>query len=159
MPENLYFREAKTQSMLLDSLFIYCKLNPDVGYKQGMHEILAPVVWVISRDAVQLSPTEDGSGTIEDNDQLILSMLSEKHIEHDAFTLFGILMQTAKSFYEVSPIIPPKPGNLASGVSTIVDRSRRIHEELLHKVDPELALHLTEIDILPQIFVMLVVAC
>lgn len=154
MPENLYFREPKTQSMLLDVLFIYCKLNADVGYRQGMHEILAPIVWVVSRDAVQLSATEDGTAAIGDNDPLILSMLSEKHIEHDSFTLFGILMQAAKSFYEVSPMMPSKSGNLAAGNSAIVDRSRRIHEDLLYKVDPELALHLTNIDILPQIFVM-----
>ena len=154
MPENFYFREPKTQAILLDVLFIYCKLNADVGYRQGMHEILAPIVWVVSRDAIRLGTGEEGSETVGDNDQLILSMLSESFIEHDAFTIFGILMQTAKSFYETSMAVPPKSGNSIAGSSAIVERSRRIHEDLLHKVDPELAGHLIEIDILPQIFVM-----
>ena len=39
---------------LRDILFIFCKLNPDVSYRQGMHELLAPVLWVIERDAIDL---------------------------------------------------------------------------------------------------------
>lgn len=138
--------------MLLDILFIYCKLNLDIGYRQGMHEILAPILWVVSRDAVNLETAEEGSESGE-NDSLILSTLSAKYIEHDAFTIFGILMQTAKAFYETSSAMPASAGSSSSG-SAIVERSQRIHNEYLRKVDPELADHLTAIDILPQIFVM-----
>ena len=153
MPENLYFREPETQTMLLDVLFIYCKLNMDIGYRQGMHEILAPILWVVSRDAVTLGDAEEGSVSVGENDALILSTLSPKYIEHDAFTIFGILMQTAKSFYETTSTMPTSAGSM-SGSSAIVERSFRIHNEYLQKVDPELADHLTSIDILPQIFVM-----
>ena len=54
MPENLYFRQPDTQRMLVDILFIFCKLNPDVSYRQGMHELLAPILWVVERDAIDL---------------------------------------------------------------------------------------------------------
>ncbi len=111
-------------------------------------------VYTVSRDAVQLEAAEEGSALVGDNDQLMLSILSERYIEHDSFTLFGILMQTAKSFYETSPLAPPTSGNSAAGSSAIVERSRRIHEDYLNKVDPELARHITDIDVLPQIFVM-----
>ena len=154
MPENLYFREPTTQAMLLDILFIYCKLNADIGYRQGMHEILAPIVWVISRDAIDLQKNEEGSDTSGD-DHLILALLSQKYVEHDAFTIFGIVMQTAKSFYEAAGSIS-QPGTSSSGSSAIVERSQKIHEQYLQRVDPELAAHLTAIDILPQIFVMYV---
>jgi TBC1 domain family member 5 len=153
MPENLYFREPDTQRMLLDILFIYCKLNADVGYRQGMHEILAPILWVVSRDALSLDTKEEGSDSIGENDHLILTILSPKYIEHDAFTLFGILMQTAKTFYETSSNISSS-GSSAMGSSAIVERSRRIHEDYLRKVDPQLTSHLIDIDILPQIFIM-----
>lgn len=63
MPENLYFREPKTQAMLLDILFIFCKLNRDVGYRQGMHELLAPVLWVVERDAIN---TSTSAGSLND---------------------------------------------------------------------------------------------
>ena len=154
MPDNLYFREPATQTMLLDVLFIYCKLNPDVSYRQGMHELLAPILWVVSRDAISLKADEEGSSSRTD-DQMLLSILSQRFIEHDAFTIFGVLMQTAKSFYETTG------GGIKSATgssinSAIVERSCRIHEEYLNMVDPELAQHLQSIDILPQIFLMYV---
>lgn len=35
MPEEPYFRQSDAQQKLLDILFIFCKLNQDVGYRQG----------------------------------------------------------------------------------------------------------------------------
>ena len=86
---------------------------------------------------------------------MLLSILSQRFIEHDAFTLFGILMQTAKSFYETTSS-GVKSATGSSMNSAIVERSRKIHEEYLNMVDPELAKHLHSIDILPQIFLMYV---
>src|ERR1700710_343134 len=98
MPENLYFRQPDTQRMLLDILFIYCKLNPDVGYRQGMHELLAPVLWAVERDAVEIG--DPAKGLAQNGSQAVLqTALDSRYIEHDTFTLFGLIMQTAKSFY------------------------------------------------------------
>lgn len=153
MPENLYFREPPTQKMLLDILFIYCKLNRDIGYRQGMHEVLAPVLWVVSRDAVDptglAAISETNAGPID----LIRAAFDSQYIEHDAFTLFGIMMQTVKTFYEIGTIEPSTTSSTPNN-SPIVKRSQRIHEEHLHRADPELAEHLTIIEILPQIFLI-----
>ena len=78
MPENIYFRQPTTQKMLLDILFIYCKLNPDVGYRQGMHELLAPILWVVERD------TLDETIAYPEADEPISVILSSQHIEHTA---------------------------------------------------------------------------
>lgn len=153
MPENLFFREPSTQRMLLDILFIYCKLNRDIGYRQGMHEVLAPVLWVIARDAMDPMNLEADPKNQAVPDSLILANFDRQYIEHDAFTLFGIIMQTVKSFYEMGGI--EQPGAAASqNHSPIVKRSKRIHEEYLHCADPELAEHLAAIEILPQIFLI-----
>ena len=32
---------------MLDILFCYAKNNPDISYRQGMHEILAPILFVL----------------------------------------------------------------------------------------------------------------
>ena len=150
MPDNSFFREHSTQNLLLDILFIFCKLNADVGYRQGMHELLAPILWVVCHDAIN---TADEAPN--DEDELMLSVLDRNYIEHDAFTLFCIVMQTAKSFYET---MGASHGSAASTTdSPIVVRSQRIHEQYLQRTDPELTKHLTAIDILPQIFVMSVV--
>ncbi|KAL8885016.1 MAG: hypothetical protein Q9192_006721 [Flavoplaca navasiana] len=152
MPENLYFREPATQSMLLDILFIYCKLNPDVGYRQGMHEVLAPILWVVSRDAVDLAVSKPTFGDQNPEHRLICESFDGHYVEHDTFTLFGTIMQTVKSFYEVGTI--PNLPSSASSNSPIVERSRRIHEVYLRQADAELATHLTAIEILPQIFLI-----
>lgn len=153
MPENSYFREPGTQSMLLDILFIFCKLNRDIGYRQGMHEVLAPILWVTSRDAIDPQSFANAAQKDAKSDHLILTCFDPKYLEHDAFTIFGIIMQTVKSSYEAGTNIHANASAPLSG-STIVERSRRIHEEYLLKVDPDLADHLTAIEILPQIFLI-----
>lgn len=150
MPENLYFREPPTQSMLLDILFIYCKLNRDIGYRQGMHEVLAPILWVVSRDAIDPKTLGDQRAVLDD--AMVLN-LDQGYVEHDAFTLFGAVMQTVKSFYETGSINEPTTSGLFNN-SPIVERSKRVHEYYLHHADPELAEHLTAIEILPQIFLI-----
>ena len=150
MPENLYFREPHTQSMLVDILFVYCKLNRDISYRQGMHEVLAPILWVVSGDAIDsqsLGPDH------ADLDGLTLASLDNRYVEHDAFTLFAAIMQTVKTFYEMGSNQEPATAGLLNN-SPIVERSKRIHENYLHHADPELAEHLTAIEILPQIFLI-----
>lgn len=153
MPENSYFRESPTQTMLLDILFIYCKLNRDVGYRQGMHEVLAPILWVISRDVIAVEKPGETEQEHLLESQLLSECLDVRFIEHDTFTLFAIIMQTVKSFYEVGSSSQAAPLG-TPGNSPIVERSRRIHEIYLHQADPELAEHLTAIEILPQIFLI-----
>lgn len=113
-----------------------------------MHEILAPILWVVSRDGIE-SGSLDGDKTKDD--ELYQAMLDLQYIEHDTFTLFCIVMQSVKSSYELG-IGGQQVSNLSN--SPIVDRSKRIHEIYLRKVDPELTDHLNAIEILPQIFLM-----
>jgi TBC1 domain family protein 5 len=149
MQDNFFFREPSTQKKLLDILFIYSKLNPDTGYRQGMHELLAPILWVVDCDAVDPQSLHQGArGEEMENEEMMLDILDAAFVEHDAFNLFCAVMQTTKAFYEVGD----------SKTSPLVGRSRRIHEELLATVDPELEHHLGSIEILPQIYLMYVCA-
>jgi TBC1 domain family member 5 len=149
MQDNFFFREPSTQKKLLDILFVYSKLNPDTGYRQGMHELLAPILWVVDCDAVEPRSSRIGAKSEEvENEGLMLEVLDPDFVEHDAFNLFCALMQTAKAFYEVGD----------SKTSRLVSRSRRIHEDLLAAVDPELERHLVSIEILPQIYLVYVFA-
>ncbi|KAB2572898.1 TBC1 domain family member 5-like protein B [Lasiodiplodia theobromae] len=145
MPDNTYFRQPDTQKMLLDILFIFCKLNPDVGYRQGMHEVLAPILWVVERDAVD--PKEAGVDNRTQHKDLLLDMCNSHFIEHDTFTLFGLVMQNAKAYYEPSK-------TKQSDDSPMLVKCRHIFDKLLPKADPELADHLKEIEVAPQMFLM-----
>jgi TBC1 domain family protein 5 len=157
MPDEEYFRRPETQRVLLDILFVFCKINQDVGYRQGMHEVLAPILWVVEQDAIDRQFYEDSSTA--EADVLLKEILDPAYIEHDTFTLLSLIMRTAKSFYELgepdrqesTPLTASTP---QPGASPIVERSKRIHEVYLARLDPELATHLTKIEILPQIFLM-----
>ncbi|KAI9737462.1 MAG: hypothetical protein M1834_009617 [Cirrosporium novae-zelandiae] len=154
--ENYFFREPSTQTMLLNILFVYTKLNEDVGYRQGMHELLAPLLWVIERDAIQKSDIESVH-VEEQNISLIQDLFNADFIEHDAFTLFSLIMRCAKPFYEHSSNSEENIGGERrrnQGDTAIVARSKKIHEDLLAKVDPELADRLTQLDVLPQVFII-----
>lgn len=45
-----YFKTEKRQAMLLNILFIWSKLHPDTSYRQGMHEIVAPIFYVLEQE-------------------------------------------------------------------------------------------------------------
>lgn len=152
MPDNLYFRQPETQAILLDVLFIWSKLNPDVGYRQGMHEVLALILWVVERDAIEENP----SARVDPGDSVMLAVFNARFIGHDAFTLFCLIMQGLKSSYEPGGTINASlttSGNMVHE-APIIKRSQRIVRNLLERIDPALANHLEEIAILPQLFVM-----
>jgi len=120
-----------------------------------MHELLAPIVYVVDQDAID--PVNVAPGAAED--LTMVEMLDASFIEHDSFALFSKVMDRAKPFYETAE--SPEDQSGGSGgfssqplKSSIVERSQYIHEVLLYKVDPELSTHLKNIEILPQVFLM-----
>ncbi|KAI9759937.1 MAG: hypothetical protein M4579_001970 [Chaenotheca gracillima] len=161
MPENLYFREPTTQKILVDVLFIFCKINRDVGYRQGMHELLAPILWTVERDAIDPASFK-GIRIDSQETELMRDVLSARFIEHDSFTLFSLVMQTAKTFYETgeqdsgqsTADMFSRSNAVPQRLSPIIERSQRIHEDYLARADPALAEHLKNIDILPQVFLI-----
>ena len=145
MQDNFFFREPSTKKKMLDILFIYSKLNPDTGYRQGMHEILAPIIWVVECDAWDSASLPKDDEPQNEGIELMRMALNSDYIEHDSFNLFCAVMQTTKSFYEMGQTKDSSP---------IVARCHRIHEEILATIDPELANHLQVIGILPQVYLM-----
>ncbi|KAJ5232253.1 hypothetical protein N7468_005209 [Penicillium chermesinum] len=148
LQENLFFQDPATKAKLTDILFVYSKLNPDVGYRQGMHELLAPILWVVDRDSVE-KPSERLNDANNEEDGLILDLLDSKFVEHDSFTLFLSVMQTARIYYEHGET---KTTNGQVDVIPIVSRCEYLHKEALMIIDPELAEHLEAVEVLPQIF-------
>ncbi|KAI1005844.1 hypothetical protein K3495_g2377 [Podosphaera aphanis] len=156
MPEEPYFRKPNTQRMLLDILFIFSKENLDIGYRQGIHELLAPILWVVEQDALE-SNDFAVSETDPESDLLMRDILDDNFIEHDAFALLSRVMKSAKVFYQLSEPNDTCTYYSASNIlqpriSPIIERSQRIHMIYLACLDPELANHLAKINVLPQIF-------
>lgn len=47
-----FFLDPQILKLLTTVLFVWCKANPDVSYKQGMNELLASIVFVYFHEAV-----------------------------------------------------------------------------------------------------------
>lgn len=154
MPENLYFRQPATQTMLLETLFIWSKLNQDVGYRQGMHEILAPIVWTIERDAID--PLSASRTTTSTRQKAMLETFNATWVEHDSFIIFAAVMESLKSAFAATSTKAGghKYSTSISSEPEIVARSKRVVGDLLAAADPQLASHIIELEIAPQLFVM-----
>jgi hypothetical protein len=71
-------------------LFIWARENSDTSYRQGMHELLGPIILVLYRDARPL-----------ENDDPLSHLVNSKYIEHDAYQLFERLMRKMKDYFLV----------------------------------------------------------
>lgn len=47
-----FFQDPEILKLLSNVLFVWCKINPDISYKQGMNELLASIVYVYFKEAV-----------------------------------------------------------------------------------------------------------
>ncbi|GAA5934133.1 uncharacterized protein JCM15063_000563 [Sporobolomyces koalae] len=163
-PEIDYFRLASTQNRMTDLLFIYTKLTPDIGYRQGMHELLAPILWKTDLDSLRRSNEPD-------NESLPHLVLSNEHIEHDTWSLFTALMKSCAPFYDhtATVALPRSPSQsrgstglglsavpVASSTATtlvqpIVATAAHLHS-LIATLDPELHAAFTRLQVEPQLY-------
>ncbi|KAI9243403.1 rab-GTPase-TBC domain-containing protein [Phascolomyces articulosus] len=159
-PDVEFFRDAEVQEKMTDILFIYCKLNADVSYRQGMHELLAPFYWVLKEESW---PTEmDELDPSEPANRLIAQTLDPAYIEHDAYILFDKIMKYAKPWYEFNERISTKSQDglrvnipkSSTSLNPVVLSCQRIHHQYLRNADPVLYQHLERYNIEPQLYGM-----
>lgn len=149
-----FFQSAPTQNSMLNILFIWSKLHPDYSYRQGMNELLAPVMLVLSREARPASS------------ELVFQLLDEDFIEHDAFHMFDRIMEVMAIYYtktERSPPVFDEKRKLAESImgDKIVDEDTdlnkkcfQIHHRLLPLVDAPLYEHLQAVGVQPQLYLL-----
>jgi len=154
MPENTFFRDPKIQNSLLNILFIYCKLNQDVSYRQGFHELAAVVYWVVACDALSPDSIPEAEYPLPSSERTMCEVLDSRYIDHDTFSLFQVVMRSAKAWYELGEDNGSGRRGESIGKPPIVQKSKYIHETLLMVTDPELSEHLKTLDVLPQVFLM-----
>ncbi|KAI9479757.1 hypothetical protein IWW42_001156 [Coemansia sp. RSA 1085] len=135
-PEEPYFRHSRVQRLMADMLFVYAKVHSSLQYRQGMHELLAPLLLAVDRDAVART-SEFPTG-----------LLDCSFVEHDTFALFDRLMRLCMPWYQVPPALSPR----ASDAQTPIVAQCQLLMDKLAALDPELSAHLRQMDIEPQLF-------
>lgn len=94
-PEFEFFRMESTQKTLTQILHIWATMHPRISYKQGMNELLAPIVYVMSLEYFDVKAVAAGGevGVIE-------SLLDSRYLEHDAFCLFETIMESMQMLFD-----------------------------------------------------------
>uniref|UniRef100_A0A671NK38 TBC1 domain family member 5 n=1 Tax=Sinocyclocheilus anshuiensis TaxID=1608454 RepID=A0A671NK38_9TELE len=159
-PEMLYFQEEDVRTKLTDILFCYARENERLLYKQGMHELLAPIVFVLHCDHQAFQHASETANPSEE----MKVLLDPKFHEHDAYAMFSLLMETAEPWFssferevrqgkeEMLTSIPfARPQDSGPSVA-IVTKVNRIQDQLVKKHDVELYMHLNRLEIAPQIY-------
>uniref|UniRef100_A0A4W3JRR6 TBC1 domain family member 5 n=1 Tax=Callorhinchus milii TaxID=7868 RepID=A0A4W3JRR6_CALMI len=159
-PEMQYFQQESVRQILTDILFCYARENEQLLYKQGMHELLAPLVFILHCDHQAFSHANESANPSDE----MKVLLNPEFLEHDAYAMFSQLMDTAEPWFSSfeREIRRGKEGMITavpfarpqdSGPSlAIVSKVNRIQDLLLKKHDAELYMHLNRLEIAPQIY-------
>ncbi|KAJ3041164.1 TBC1 domain, member 5 [Rhizophlyctis rosea] len=160
-PDQQMFRSREIQDVMTDILFVWCKLNPDISYRQGMHELLAPVLFVVEFDKLDPSSSAEGLPAVAQ------AVFDPKYVEHDSAVLFYRIMRSTKPWFEVGEdmaVSRPQRGVKGSKYQEhretaenlkpvpIIIVCRRVQNELLRVLDYELHQHLSKHGIEPQLY-------
>nr|XP_030732223.1 TBC1 domain family member 5 isoform X3 [Globicephala melas] len=159
-PEMQFFQQENVRKILTDVLFCYARENEQLLYKQGMHELLAPMVFTLHCDHQAFLHASESAQPSEE----MKTLLNPEYLEHDAYAMFSQLMETAEPWFStfehdgqkgketlMTPIPFARPQDLGPTVA-IVTKVNQIQDHLLKKHDIELYMHLNRLEIAPQIY-------
>ncbi|XP_047137114.1 TBC1 domain family member 5 isoform X2 [Hydra vulgaris] len=153
-PELEFFQNDNIRSMILQILFCYAREKPEVSYKQGMHEIISVIVYVIMKNATAIKDSKEDLSDIK-------IIMDYQFVEHDSYILFTKIMESIQSWFTNVPQpqglkqaldqrIFKNPDNEV--VTAISEKLNRIQGSMLNKYDSALCQHLQKIDISPQLY-------
>ncbi|KAG8966039.1 hypothetical protein FRC03_012615 [Tulasnella sp. 419] len=149
-PEISYFRQSYVQEALTIILFLYSLEHPEIGYRQGMHELLAPIFHAVDYDSLE--------GLQEQGDyaEVTKDFCDRTWVAADSWALFCMIMKYAGTWYEwQEPSRPSSPrGQLdtTAYAAPIVRICNEITSDLLRTVDPALYSKMSQIEVEPQLY-------
>ncbi|KAJ0178626.1 hypothetical protein K1T71_005401 [Dendrolimus kikuchii] len=147
-PDELYFRDKDVQDLMVRVLFFWARSHSNIGYRQGMHEILAPLLFELYQD--RKYATHDISDKLK-------YYLEEEHLEHDSYMLFNTVMRGVEKFYTTGDVVPTSSGRMpiskvVHNPNEVVRYLDKVKDEYLYPLDAELSTHLTNCNISMELF-------
>lgn len=151
-----FFRKQMIQDAMVNILFCYAREHPQMCYRQGMHEILAPLLFVLHCDHQALLHTKEQVQVSEE----ISEILNPKFLEEDAYAIFSRIIGGIASCYRINDLTPTATGYFPANLQTpspdggsgkseneVVAQLNWIRDRLLAPKDPQLHQHLHQLDI------------
>ena len=154
-PGHPFFARAGLREAMLQILVVWAREHPALAYRQGMHELLAPLVMVLTLEAEEAAAAAGGGGEAGGGDDeaaaLLRPLLDQQHVEADAFSLFSQLMTHVAPWFESGPARRPGQPEV---ISPLVAKCRHIGDDLLRAADPEIHARLAQLQVEPQLFLL-----
>ncbi|XP_074652496.1 TBC1 domain family member 5-like isoform X2 [Tubulanus polymorphus] len=159
-PELEFFQSSSLRDRMVDLLFCYARQHCRLSYRQGMHELLAPLIFVLHCDHQAFLHACE----LETVENVVKELLDPEYLEHDAYAMFCQVMDSVEPWYQAREITPPsklqalaaaqpfaRPQDMQPS-NVIVNKLTRIQDYVLKKHDLELHMHMERLDIAPQIY-------
>jgi TBC1 domain family member 5 len=166
-PNVDFYRKENIQEIMIDILFCYAREFPTICYRQGMHEILAPLIFVLHCDHQNLGHIQEE--TEISLDQTLEHVLNPEFLETDSYNLFCRIMHSLELFYRINDMtitesgqltnIPdspdsPKSSSKKSSEIEVVHQLNIIRDKIFAKQDLHLHNHLLKLEIPLALFGM-----
>ncbi|XP_054279951.1 TBC1 domain family member 5-like isoform X1 [Macrosteles quadrilineatus] len=151
-----FFRDERIQESMVNILFCYARDHPTMCYRQGMHEILAPLLFVIHCDHQAYLHVRD----LDQISEIISDLLDPKYVEEDSYALFLKVMFAIQGYYHITNVELSSTGYFPTDSSPssplcenqVLQQLNWIKDQLLAPIDPELHQHLQQLDISLPLF-------
>ncbi|XP_014254879.1 TBC1 domain family member 5 [Cimex lectularius] len=151
-----FFKNEFIQETMINVLFCYARENPTMCYRQGMHEILAPIIYVVHCDHMTLLNNQRYSLVRSD----ILEIVNPRYLEADSYAIFWRVMDAIKGSYLISNLAPTSTGYfptvdkglVKSDNNQVLSQLTWIKNNLLAPIDWELNRHLDNLEIMFPLF-------
>lgn len=163
-PEIEFFQTSDVQQMMVNVLFHYARQHPQISYRQGMHELLAPIIFVLHSDqqaflhALELGFIKEFPSNLRED---IRELLNPDFTEHDAFFLFCQVMEAVESWYtwtetytklDQFSFMPFSKTNLLGVHNGLGVKLCKINQAMLRTQDPAVFAHLENMEIPLHVF-------
>jgi len=115
---------------------VYAKDNPRVEYQQGMHELLAPIYYIVDCEKVIVS--EENPATF---------LFDDRYVVHDSYVMFSAMMGFMGDWYS-------QLEEEENSDDLIIQKCHNIQNVLIKKFDPYLSGYLLSLEIIPQVYLL-----
>lgn len=166
-PNVDFYRKEHIQEIMINILFCYAREYPFICYRQGMHEILAPLIFVLHCDHQSFGHIQEETSI--ELDPILVAVLDPTHIEEDSYHLFCHLMNSLELFYRVNDMAISESGQLTnipkdpdspqsqdqkSSEIEVVHQLNMVRDKIFAKYDLHLHNHLLKLEIPLALFGM-----
>lgn len=141
--EDEYFQHPSRRDLILDVLYIWAATHKTTSYRQGMHEIVAPILFVLE---MELEGFDQFAVKYPGCDNPLAGVFSRRNLEAYTYWILMKIMDQLEPLYD--------PTVRTDGQPQVVHFCANLQENLLRQLDPALCEHLEENFVQSQIYGM-----